>query len=76
VSACTLTTLLSPFCKKSLAPSNLNNQIHYQLKVVFFLVVAVSLNSCGFLWLGSSREIEEKILTNVYVSWGEYGQCV
>jgi hypothetical protein len=25
----------SPFCKKSLAPSNLNNQIHYQLEVFF-----------------------------------------
>ncbi len=46
------------------------------IESVFPFVMAVSLNSCGFLWLGSSREIEEKILTNVYVCWGEYGQCV
>jgi hypothetical protein len=46
------------------------------IESVFFLVMVVSLNSCGFLWLGSSREIEEKILTNVYVCWAEYGQCV
>lgn len=77
VSACTLTTLF---------PLSAKNHWHLQISTTrfiinwkcffFFFVMAVSLNSCGFLWLGSSREIEEKILTNVYVCWGEYGQCV